>query len=51
MNTLKAPQVYGEVILGNIDVQNDFCPGGTLDVKHGHKTTESTAPVQFFTKT
>lgn len=37
MNTLKAPQVYGEVMLGNIDVQNDFCPGGTLAVRDGDK--------------
>lgn len=40
MNTLETPRVYGEVVVGNIDVQNDFCPGGTLAIEHGDQVIE-----------
>jgi nicotinamidase/pyrazinamidase len=28
-------RTYGEVVAINVDLQNDFCPGGSLAVKHG----------------
>ncbi len=40
MNAIKPNQSYGEVIAINVDIQNDFCEGGTLKVKGGAKVAK-----------
>jgi nicotinamidase/pyrazinamidase len=33
----KQPQIYGDIVAIGVDMQNDFCPGGSLEVTDGDK--------------
>lgn len=40
MKTLDTSRTYGEVVAITVDVQNDFCPGGSLGVDGGNEVVE-----------
>lgn len=46
MNTLNpTPKTYGEVVAINVDIQNDFCEGGSLAVAGGAETARKATQI------
>lgn len=50
MNTIRTPRAYGEVIAVNVDIQNDFCPGGALGVNEGDQVVPIANEVNQFVR-
>jgi nicotinamidase/pyrazinamidase len=40
MNGIKSPESYDQIVSINVDIQNDFCPGGSLAVTDGNEIVE-----------